>query len=165
MQIRFGWRRRTHYMMAITLLYLAAYAGGLLTTASPCIIPVLPLVFTRTGKRFSAETLEMLAGLVDYLHWPRSITDRTPRRGRSYPRAGPGSSAGQRRERRPSTRGDLSRGTGCELLDFGARSTKSTGRPSISPIGTGASASIILARGDTTMKTESSRSCCEDLEA
>ncbi|MGH7655215.1 MAG: cytochrome c biogenesis protein/redoxin [Gemmatimonadaceae bacterium] len=40
-----------------------AFLGGLLTIASPCILPVVPLVFSRAGRSFQRETLPMLAGL------------------------------------------------------------------------------------------------------
>ena len=50
--------------MSVALLYLAVFAGGLLAILSPCILPVLPFVFTRSGKPFRAETLPLLAGLV-----------------------------------------------------------------------------------------------------
>ncbi len=48
----------------IALLYLAVFAGGLLTIASPCILPVLPFVFARSGRPFARETLPLLGGLV-----------------------------------------------------------------------------------------------------
>ena len=50
--------------MTTPLLYLAVFAGGLLTILSPCILPVLPFVFARTGRPFARETLPLLAGLV-----------------------------------------------------------------------------------------------------
>ena len=40
-----------------------AFLGGVLTILSPCILPVLPLVFSRTGRDFRRETAPMLAGL------------------------------------------------------------------------------------------------------
>jgi cytochrome c biogenesis protein CcdA len=33
-------------------LLLLAYLGGVLTIVSPCILPVLPFVFARTGQPF-----------------------------------------------------------------------------------------------------------------
>lgn len=42
---------------------LLAVLGGVLTILSPCILPVIPLVFSRSGRSFSRETLPMLAGL------------------------------------------------------------------------------------------------------
>src|SRR5258708_862099 len=54
--------------MSVALLYLAVFAGGLLAILSPCILPVLPFVFTRSGKPFRAETLPLLAGLV-WVRW------------------------------------------------------------------------------------------------
>ncbi|MEO5817190.1 MAG: cytochrome c biogenesis protein CcdA [Gemmatimonadaceae bacterium] len=44
-------------MLALALL------GGVLTILSPCILPVIPLVFSRTGRDFRRETLPMLGGL------------------------------------------------------------------------------------------------------
>ena len=41
-----------------------AYLGGVLTIASPCILPILPLVFSRSGQPFSQSGLPMLAGMV-----------------------------------------------------------------------------------------------------
>ncbi|WP_407520702.1 cytochrome c biogenesis protein DipZ [Methylobacterium oryzisoli] len=46
------------------ILYLAAYLAGVLTIASPCILPVLPFVFARANRPFAAGTLPVLAGLV-----------------------------------------------------------------------------------------------------
>ena len=46
----------------MTLLILA-YLGGVLTILSPCILPVLPFIFARTGQSFARSTLPMLAGL------------------------------------------------------------------------------------------------------
>src|SRR5258705_1000027 len=49
--------------MPILLVYLAAFAGGMLTIFSPCILPVLPFVFGQTGRPFRSEILPMLVGL------------------------------------------------------------------------------------------------------
>ncbi len=46
------------------LLYVAVFCGGVLTILSPCILPILPFVFTRRGRPFVQETLPLLAGLV-----------------------------------------------------------------------------------------------------
>lgn len=40
-----------------------AYVGGLLTILSPCILPIVPLVFSRADRSFVRETLPMLLGL------------------------------------------------------------------------------------------------------
>lgn len=40
-----------------------ALIGGVLTILSPCILPVLPLLFARDGRSFAADTVPMLAGL------------------------------------------------------------------------------------------------------
>ncbi|HZV08786.1 MAG TPA: cytochrome c biogenesis protein DipZ, partial [Novosphingobium sp.] len=45
------------------LLLLLAYLGGALTILSPCILPVLPFVFTRAGRPFLTNGLPMLAGM------------------------------------------------------------------------------------------------------
>ena len=42
---------------------LLALLGGVLTILSPCILPVIPLVFARTGGNFRREIAPMLAGL------------------------------------------------------------------------------------------------------
>ncbi|WP_011300032.1 cytochrome c biogenesis protein DipZ [Cupriavidus necator] len=46
----------------MTLLILA-YLGGALTILSPCILPVLPFVLSRTGQPFLRGRLPMLAGM------------------------------------------------------------------------------------------------------
>ena len=46
----------------MTVLVLA-FLGGVLTILSPCILPIIPLVFSRTGRSFPREILPMLAGL------------------------------------------------------------------------------------------------------
>lgn len=45
------------------LLVLLAYFGGVLTIASPCILPVLPFVFARADQPFSRSGLPLLAGM------------------------------------------------------------------------------------------------------
>ncbi|MYN28621.1 cytochrome c biogenesis protein DipZ [Duganella levis] len=45
------------------LLILLAYLGGALTIVSPCILPVLPFVFARTGQPFARSALPLLAGM------------------------------------------------------------------------------------------------------
>jgi cytochrome c biogenesis protein CcdA/thiol-disulfide isomerase/thioredoxin len=44
-------------------LFLLAYLGGVLTIASPCILPVLPFIFARADKPFLKSGLPMLAGM------------------------------------------------------------------------------------------------------
>src|ERR1700724_1260215 len=44
-------------------LYLLAFVGGLLTIASPCILPVLPFVFSRADQSFRRSGLPLLAGM------------------------------------------------------------------------------------------------------
>lgn len=45
------------------LLILLSYLGGALTIVSPCILPVLPFVFARTGQPFARSGLPLLAGM------------------------------------------------------------------------------------------------------
>jgi cytochrome c biogenesis protein CcdA/thiol-disulfide isomerase/thioredoxin len=45
------------------LLILLSYLGGALTILSPCILPVLPFVFARTGRPFVRSGLPLLAGM------------------------------------------------------------------------------------------------------
>jgi cytochrome c biogenesis protein CcdA/thiol-disulfide isomerase/thioredoxin len=45
------------------LLFILAYLGGVLTIASPCILPVLPFVFARADQPFLRSGLPMLAGM------------------------------------------------------------------------------------------------------
>lgn len=45
------------------ILYLLAWLGGALTIVSPCILPVLPFVFARTGRPFLTNGLPMLVGM------------------------------------------------------------------------------------------------------
>src|SRR5581483_975271 len=49
--------------MTLVLLCLLAYLGGLLTILSPCILPVLPFVFSSTGQSFRKSALPLLAGM------------------------------------------------------------------------------------------------------
>jgi cytochrome c biogenesis protein CcdA len=46
----------------MTLLFLA-FLGGILTIVSPCILPVLPVVFARADRPFVANGLPMLGGM------------------------------------------------------------------------------------------------------
>jgi cytochrome c biogenesis protein CcdA/thiol-disulfide isomerase/thioredoxin len=45
------------------LLFILAYFGGVLTIASPCILPVLPFVFARADQPFLRRGLPMLIGM------------------------------------------------------------------------------------------------------
>jgi cytochrome c biogenesis protein CcdA/thiol-disulfide isomerase/thioredoxin len=45
------------------LLFVLAYIGGVLTIASPCILPVLPFVFSRADQPFVRRGLPLLAGM------------------------------------------------------------------------------------------------------
>jgi len=40
-----------------------AFLGGVLTIVSPCVLPVVPFVFTRAGRSFGHEGMPMLLGL------------------------------------------------------------------------------------------------------
>src|ERR1700693_6210953 len=45
------------------LIYLLAFVGGVLTILSPCILPVLPFVFSRADQPFRRSGLPLLAGM------------------------------------------------------------------------------------------------------
>jgi cytochrome c biogenesis protein CcdA/thiol-disulfide isomerase/thioredoxin len=45
------------------MLLFVAFLGGVLTILSPCILPVLPFVFTRTGQPFVRSGFPLLAGM------------------------------------------------------------------------------------------------------
>src|SRR4029453_6746240 len=45
------------------LLFVLAFLGGVLTILSPCILPVLPFVFTRTDQSFRRSGLPLLVGM------------------------------------------------------------------------------------------------------
>jgi cytochrome c biogenesis protein CcdA/thiol-disulfide isomerase/thioredoxin len=45
------------------LIVFLAYLGGVLTILSPCILPVIPFVFTRAGEPFARSGLPLLAGM------------------------------------------------------------------------------------------------------
>ncbi len=44
-------------------IFILAFTGGILTIASPCILPVIPLVFSRAGRPAARETIPLLFGL------------------------------------------------------------------------------------------------------
>ncbi|MFZ0759187.1 MAG: cytochrome c biogenesis protein/redoxin, partial [Candidatus Sulfotelmatobacter sp.] len=45
------------------LIYLLAFVGGVLTILSPCILPVLPFVFSRADQSFRRSGLPLLVGM------------------------------------------------------------------------------------------------------
>src|SRR5271170_2449036 len=45
------------------LLYILAFLGGVLTIVSPCILPVLPFVFSRADQPFRRSVLPLLIGM------------------------------------------------------------------------------------------------------
>ncbi|MDW5499925.1 cytochrome c biogenesis protein DipZ [Pseudomonas lundensis] len=45
------------------LILILAYLGGILTIASPCILPVLPFIFSRADRPFLRSGLPLLAGM------------------------------------------------------------------------------------------------------
>lgn len=47
----------------MTALVVLAYLGGVLTIVSPCILPVVPLVLSRTGRSVMRDIVPMLAGM------------------------------------------------------------------------------------------------------
>jgi cytochrome c biogenesis protein CcdA/thiol-disulfide isomerase/thioredoxin len=46
----------------VALLFVS-YLGGVVTILSPCVLPVLPFVFARTGRPFATSILPMLIGM------------------------------------------------------------------------------------------------------
>lgn len=46
----------------MTLIFVT-FLGGILTILSPCILPILPFVFSRTGRPFLTSILPMVAGM------------------------------------------------------------------------------------------------------
>ena len=44
-------------------MFVLAFLGGVLAIASPCILPVIPLVFSRAGRPVAKETIPLLVGL------------------------------------------------------------------------------------------------------
>lgn len=44
-------------------IFFLAFAGGILTIASPCILPVIPLVFSRADRPAARDTIPLLIGL------------------------------------------------------------------------------------------------------
>jgi cytochrome c biogenesis protein CcdA/thiol-disulfide isomerase/thioredoxin len=44
-------------------LFILSYLAGVLTILSPCILPILPFVFSRAGQPFVRSTLPLLAGM------------------------------------------------------------------------------------------------------
>src|ERR1700734_3660687 len=56
-------RRRLEAPDDPMLLFALAYIGGVLTIASPCILPVLPFVFARADQPFLRRGLPMLLGM------------------------------------------------------------------------------------------------------
>src|SRR5262250_1070432 len=44
-------------------LYLLGFVGGVLTIVSPCILPVLPFVFSRADQPFRRSGLPLLVGM------------------------------------------------------------------------------------------------------
>ena len=45
------------------MLYLLTFFGGVLAIFSPCILPLVPLVFARAGRSLTRETIPMFVGL------------------------------------------------------------------------------------------------------
>ena len=45
------------------MLFILPFVGGVLTILSPCIRPVVPLVFARADRPFRRERVPMLAGM------------------------------------------------------------------------------------------------------
>ncbi len=53
---------------------LLAWLGGFLTILSPCILPIVPLVFSRADRSFGRETIPMLIGLASVFALVASAT-------------------------------------------------------------------------------------------
>ena len=47
----------------MTLIFLLAYIGGVLTIFSPCVLPVLPFIFARSDQSFRRSGLPILIGM------------------------------------------------------------------------------------------------------
>lgn len=45
-------------------LFVISYLAGMLTIVSPCILPILPIAFSRTDQPFASRVLPMLIGMV-----------------------------------------------------------------------------------------------------
>ena len=45
------------------LIFILSYLGGLLTIFSPCVLPVLPFIFARSGQAFRSNGLPILLGM------------------------------------------------------------------------------------------------------
>lgn len=45
------------------LIFLLSYLGGVLTIFSPCVLPVLPFIFARSGQSFRRSGLPILVGM------------------------------------------------------------------------------------------------------
>lgn len=45
------------------VLFILAFVGGVFTILSPCILPVLPFVFTRADQPFPKSGLPLLGGM------------------------------------------------------------------------------------------------------
>jgi cytochrome c biogenesis protein CcdA/thiol-disulfide isomerase/thioredoxin len=62
-----GWRcclrRKRHNGESEMLILILAYLGGILTIASPCILPVLPFIFSRADRPFLRSGLPLLVGM------------------------------------------------------------------------------------------------------
>ena len=58
------------------LILILAYLGGILTIASPCILPVLPFIFSRADRPFLRSGLPLLVGMA--LTFGASSSNNTP---------------------------------------------------------------------------------------
>ena len=56
-------RHRWTTLDGSVMLYLVSFAGGVLTIASPCILPVLPFALSGAGRSFRHHALPLLAGM------------------------------------------------------------------------------------------------------
>ncbi len=60
------------------LLIILAYLGGVLTIISPCILPVLPFVFSRADQPFIRSGLPLLAGMAITFAAVATLTSHPP---------------------------------------------------------------------------------------
>ena len=57
-------------------LFVVSYLAGVLTIVSPCILPILPFVFSRAGQPFARSILPMMVGMAANLRGGRDTCCR-----------------------------------------------------------------------------------------
>ena len=53
----------SHFTLPTQMLYTFAFLGGILTIFSPCVLPVLPFIFSQTTTSFKRSGLPLLVGM------------------------------------------------------------------------------------------------------